>query len=46
MPDALRDVFAHRPGEHVVVRHRRAGTELRRSYSVCPRRPTRPHCAW
>ncbi|MFE9909693.1 2Fe-2S iron-sulfur cluster-binding protein [Streptomyces clavifer] len=36
VPDALRDVFAHRPGEHVVVRHRRAGTELRRSYSVCP----------
>ncbi|WP_338017900.1 2Fe-2S iron-sulfur cluster-binding protein [Streptomyces taklimakanensis] len=36
VPDALRDVFAHRPGEHVVVRHRRAGGELRRSYSVCP----------
>ncbi|MFJ8150230.1 2Fe-2S iron-sulfur cluster-binding protein [Streptomyces sp. NPDC096048] len=36
VPDALRDTFAHRPGEHVVVRHRRAGGELRRSYSVCP----------
>ena len=36
VPDALRAVFAHRPGEHVVVRHRGAGTELRRSYSVCP----------
>ncbi|MET9440660.1 2Fe-2S iron-sulfur cluster-binding protein [Streptomyces sp. NPDC006610] len=37
VPDVLRDVFAHRPGEHVVVRHRRAdGAELRRSYSVCP----------
>ncbi|MEU0337032.1 2Fe-2S iron-sulfur cluster-binding protein [Streptomyces sp. NPDC006193] len=36
VPGALREVFAHRPGEHVVVRHRRAGTELRRSYSVCP----------
>ncbi|MCS0602724.1 2Fe-2S iron-sulfur cluster-binding protein [Streptomyces sp. LP11] len=36
VPDALRDTFAHRPGEHVVVRHRRAGEELRRSYSVCP----------
>ncbi|MET8170075.1 2Fe-2S iron-sulfur cluster-binding protein [Streptomyces sp. NPDC005329] len=32
----LRDTFAHRPGEHVVVRHRREGEELRRSYSVCP----------
>ncbi|MER6621892.1 2Fe-2S iron-sulfur cluster-binding protein [Streptomyces sp. NPDC000931] len=36
VPTALRDVFAHRPGQHVVVRHRRAGTELRRSYSICP----------
>ncbi|MFG2603518.1 2Fe-2S iron-sulfur cluster-binding protein, partial [Streptomyces sp. NPDC048514] len=36
VPDDLREVFAHRPGEHVVVRHRGAGTELRRSYSVCP----------
>ncbi|MEU0133191.1 2Fe-2S iron-sulfur cluster-binding protein [Streptomyces sp. NPDC006296] len=35
VPDDLRDTFAHRPGEHVVVRHRRAGCELRRSYSVC-----------
>ncbi|MFP8962704.1 2Fe-2S iron-sulfur cluster-binding protein [Streptomyces nanhaiensis] len=36
VPEALRDVFTHRPGEHVVLRHRRAGAELRRSYSVCP----------
>ncbi|MCP9999405.1 FAD-binding oxidoreductase [Streptomyces werraensis] len=36
MPAELRDVFAHHPGQHVVVRHRRAGAELRRSYSVCP----------
>ncbi|MGY0065346.1 2Fe-2S iron-sulfur cluster-binding protein [Streptomyces sp. QTS137] len=36
VPEPLRAVFAHRPGEHVVVRHRRDGTELRRSYSVCP----------
>ncbi|MFD7701757.1 2Fe-2S iron-sulfur cluster-binding protein [Streptomyces caelestis] len=37
VPTALRDVFAHHPGQHVVVRHRAAaGTELRRSYSVCP----------
>ncbi|GHF01934.1 phenylacetic acid degradation protein [Streptomyces fumanus] len=36
VPASLREVFAHRPGQHVVVRHRRAGGELRRSYSVCP----------
>jgi ring-1,2-phenylacetyl-CoA epoxidase subunit PaaE len=36
VPAGLRDVFAHHPGQHVVVRHRRAGTELRRSYSICP----------
>jgi ring-1,2-phenylacetyl-CoA epoxidase subunit PaaE len=36
VPDALREVFAHRPGQHVVVRHHRADGELRRSYSVCP----------
>jgi ring-1,2-phenylacetyl-CoA epoxidase subunit PaaE len=36
VPDALRFVFTHRPGQHVTVRHREAGTELRRSYSICP----------
>ncbi|MEV5253954.1 2Fe-2S iron-sulfur cluster-binding protein [Streptomyces werraensis] len=36
VPAELRHVFAHHPGQHVVVRHRRAGTELRRSYSICP----------
>ncbi|MEV5333522.1 2Fe-2S iron-sulfur cluster-binding protein [Streptomyces werraensis] len=36
VPTELRHVFAHHPGQHVVVRHRRAGTELRRSYSICP----------
>ncbi|MGV9730273.1 2Fe-2S iron-sulfur cluster-binding protein [Streptomyces albogriseolus] len=36
VPTDLRDVFAHHPGQHVVVRHRRGGTELRRSYSICP----------
>ncbi|MFJ3159730.1 2Fe-2S iron-sulfur cluster-binding protein [Streptomyces kanasensis] len=36
VPAALREVFAHRPGRHVVVRHRRGDGELRRSYSVCP----------
>ncbi|MEU8471750.1 2Fe-2S iron-sulfur cluster-binding protein [Streptomyces sp. NPDC029006] len=36
VPGPLREVFAHRAGEHVVVRHHLAGRELRRSYSVCP----------
>ncbi|MFH9010863.1 2Fe-2S iron-sulfur cluster-binding protein [Streptomyces sp. NPDC017943] len=36
VPEALRAVFAHHPGQHVVVRHRRPGGELRRSYSLCP----------
>ncbi|KIX67497.1 phenylacetate-CoA oxygenase, partial [Streptomyces sp. MBRL 601] len=36
VPDGLRARFAHRPGAHVVVRHRADGRELRRSYSVCP----------
>ncbi len=36
VPATLRQVFTHRPGEHVVVRHRHAGAELRRSYSVSP----------
>ncbi|MGF3135495.1 2Fe-2S iron-sulfur cluster-binding protein [Streptomyces albidoflavus] len=36
VPDGLRERFAHRPGAHVVVRHRSGGRELRRSYSVCP----------
>lgn len=36
VPAALREVFTHRPGRHVVVRHRRGDGELRRSYSVCP----------
>ncbi|MBL3808143.1 2Fe-2S iron-sulfur cluster-binding protein [Streptomyces sp. BRB081] len=36
VPDGARERFAHRPGAHVVVRHRAGGRELRRSYSVCP----------
>lgn len=32
VPPELATTFAHRPGQHVVVRH----GELRRSYSVCP----------
>ncbi|MDV6291036.1 hypothetical protein R2F25_36755 [Streptomyces sp. UP1A-1] len=36
VPDALRAVFTHRPGQHVTVRHREAGPGLPRSYSICP----------
>ncbi|CAM5570130.1 1,2-phenylacetyl-CoA epoxidase, subunit E OS=Streptomyces glaucescens OX=1907 GN=paaE PE=4 SV=1 [Streptomyces glaucescens] len=36
VPAALREVFTHRPGQHVVVRHRHGDGELSRSYSLCP----------
>ncbi|TDC92870.1 2Fe-2S iron-sulfur cluster binding domain-containing protein [Saccharopolyspora aridisoli] len=36
VPSELAGTFAHRPGQHVVVRHRSPAGELRRSYSVCP----------
>lgn len=36
VPPHLHAVFSSRPGQHVVVRHRRPGGELRRAYSVCP----------
>ncbi|ALV38090.1 2Fe-2S iron-sulfur cluster-binding protein [Streptomyces sp. CdTB01] len=36
VPARLREVFAHRPGQHVIVRYRRADGELRRAYSLCP----------
>ncbi|MFF1719765.1 2Fe-2S iron-sulfur cluster-binding protein [Streptomyces sviceus] len=36
VPDRLADAFAHRPGQHVTVRHLLNGTEIRRSYSICP----------
>jgi len=35
LPDRLAETFAHRPGQHVLVRSHQAGRELRRSYSVC-----------
>ncbi|MEU8520055.1 2Fe-2S iron-sulfur cluster-binding protein [Streptomyces sp. NPDC048577] len=35
VPDRWADVFAHRAGQHVAVRHHRGGDELRRSYSLC-----------
>ncbi|MFE7898174.1 2Fe-2S iron-sulfur cluster-binding protein [Streptomyces sp. NPDC057424] len=36
LPDGPADAFAHRPGQHVTVRHVLHGTEIRRSYSICP----------
>ncbi|SEQ90087.1 ring-1,2-phenylacetyl-CoA epoxidase subunit PaaE [Streptomyces sp. yr375] len=36
LPDADADAFAYRPGQHVTVRHVLGGTEIRRSYSICP----------
>ncbi|MEU6990836.1 2Fe-2S iron-sulfur cluster-binding protein [Streptomyces sp. NPDC046465] len=37
VPDALAATFAHRPGQHIAVRHRigSTGEEIRRSYSIC-----------
>lgn len=36
LPDRLAGTFAHRPGQHVTVRHVLNGAEIRRSYSICP----------
>ncbi|WP_406688697.1 2Fe-2S iron-sulfur cluster-binding protein [Saccharopolyspora sp. ID03-671] len=36
VPPELAGTFAHRPGQHIVVRHSSPAGELRRSYSVCP----------
>lgn len=36
VPEALAGTFSHRAGQHLVVRHRATGGELRRSYSLCP----------
>ncbi|MPY56994.1 2Fe-2S iron-sulfur cluster-binding protein [Streptomyces spongiae] len=36
LPERLAGAFAHRPGQHVTVRHVLNGTEIRRSYSICP----------
>ncbi|WP_239513018.1 FAD-binding oxidoreductase [Streptomyces actuosus] len=36
VPADLRQDFTHRPGQHVIVRHRQGGGELRRCYSLCP----------
>ncbi|HEX4934269.1 MAG TPA: FAD-binding oxidoreductase, partial [Gemmatimonadaceae bacterium] len=35
VPEALREAFAFRPGQHINVRAELGGTEVRRSYSIC-----------
>ncbi|HEX5958504.1 MAG TPA: 2Fe-2S iron-sulfur cluster-binding protein [Hyphomicrobiaceae bacterium] len=34
VPDALREMFRHRPGQHLVVRAMLDGAEVRRTYSI------------
>ena len=35
IPDALRSVYAFRPGQHLTLKTRLGGEELRRCYSIC-----------
>ncbi|MEU5657616.1 2Fe-2S iron-sulfur cluster-binding protein [Streptomyces sp. NPDC047737] len=35
VPPELRETFRHRPGQHLNVRYRTDGEEIRRSYSIC-----------
>ncbi|MGW0782354.1 2Fe-2S iron-sulfur cluster-binding protein [Streptomyces sp. NPDC002913] len=35
VPAELRETFRHRPGQHLNVRYRIDGEEIRRSYSIC-----------
>ncbi len=35
VPDDLRDMFRHTPGQHVVVRTELGGEDVRRTYSIC-----------
>jgi ring-1,2-phenylacetyl-CoA epoxidase subunit PaaE len=35
VPDALRDLYAFRPGQYLTLRQETAGGEERRSYSIC-----------
>jgi ring-1,2-phenylacetyl-CoA epoxidase subunit PaaE len=35
VPEELRATFAYQPGQHLVVRARPGGEELRRTYSIC-----------
>src|SRR5262245_42731447 len=42
IPDALRDVFHFRPGQHLTLRTTLDGEEHRRTYSICSG-PEEPH---
>jgi len=35
VPERLADTFAHRAGQHLIIRHFLSGRELRRNYSIC-----------
>ena len=35
IPDALRDAYRFHPGQHLTLRLKESGNELRRSYSIC-----------
>ncbi|KNB49157.1 2Fe-2S iron-sulfur cluster-binding protein [Streptomyces caatingaensis] len=39
VPEELREEFRHAPGQHLTLRHRAEGTEVRRTYSVCGQAP-------
>ncbi|MBH1934704.1 2Fe-2S iron-sulfur cluster binding domain-containing protein [Streptomyces sp. AV19] len=39
VPEELREEFRHAPGQHLALRRRVEGTEVRRTYSVCGQAP-------
>lgn len=45
IPDALRNAYAFRPGQHLTLKTRLGGEELRRCYSICRSR-TPGKSAW
>lgn len=51
VPPELREDYRHAPGQHLALRRREDGVEIRRTYSICSPPPTRParartHCGW
>ncbi|MEU0146648.1 2Fe-2S iron-sulfur cluster-binding protein [Streptomyces sp. NPDC006288] len=42
VPSELRETFRHKPGQHLNVRYRLGGEEVRRSYSICAPATERP----
>ncbi|MEV3929156.1 MULTISPECIES: 2Fe-2S iron-sulfur cluster-binding protein [unclassified Streptomyces] len=42
VPPELRETFRHTPGQHLNVRYRIGGEEIRRSYSICAPATERP----